>query len=868
MRRLSYAILICLCGPPASLAEEPPAKISAEQEKFFETKIRPVLVQSCYECHSAKKQQFGLRVDSRKFLVDGGDGGSALTPGKLEESRLWQVLQHDPDDTQMPPDSKLPDDVLANIKAWIEMGAPWPASEIPAEAADDVHSNWRDHWAYQPIQRPAVPTPENDAWSLTEIDRFIAAKLAAAGLAPSPPADKESQLRRLKYDLLGLPAEYEEVQRFVNNNSPTAYDELVDEYLASPQFGERWARHWLDVSRYADTKGYVFREDRNYPDAWRYREWVIGALNKDLPYNEFVIKQIAADLVSDDPADLHAMGFLTLGRRFLNNRHDIIDDRIDVVTRGLMGLTVTCARCHDHKFDPIPAADYYSLYGVFNSCDEPKNEPSTLRLVDKEKPADPVIFLRGKPGNNGPKVPRQFLQVVHREERQPFQKGSGRLEMAQAIVAADNPLTARVWANRVWGHLIGNGLVRTPSDFGVRADSPTHPELLDYLAGTLIDNGWSTKQLIRAIVKSQAYRQQSDATLEIIANDPENELLTHMNRRRRDFEGLRDAVLAASGELDPTVGGQSVKITEQPFPKRRTVYAFVDRQNLPGLFRAFDFAGPDTHSPKRYETDVPQQALFLMNSPFVLEQATQLVESIALDDPAEKVRRIYQQVLARQPTDSEIELAVRYVTGAVADDDPVQPNPWSYGYGDLDPEAGKLKAFTPLPHFTGKAWQGGAKLPDDTLSWTMLNPKGGHPGKNLQQVTVRRWTAPADGRISVRGKLKHSKKEGDGVRGRILVAGVQQGEAWHVHNAEQKTPLKDIPVKAGETVEFVTDLWETLSHDGFEWPVTITLQPMTDDSTVKYSAETQFAGPPPSPLTAWAQFAQILLLSNEFQFVD
>ncbi len=868
MRFTLFAVLICLCVPLAVCAADPQPQIAAEQEKFFETKIRPVLVQSCYECHSGKKQQFGLRVDSREFLVNGGDGGSVLTPGKLEESRMWEVLQHDPDDTQMPPEGKLPDDVLADLKVWIEMGAPWPASAAPADETHADHADWRDHWAYCPIERPAVPETGDDQWSLTDIDRFIVAKLAANNLAPSPVAEKATLLSRLKYDLLGLPAEYDEIQQFVTNESPTAYDELVDEYLASPHFGERWARHWLDVSRYADTKGYVFQEDRNYPDAWRYREWVIGAFNQDLPYDQFVIKQIAADLVSDDPADLHAMGFLTLGRRFLNNRHDIIDDRIDVVTRGLMGLTVTCARCHDHKFDPIPAADYYSLYGVFNSCDEPKNEPSTLRLVDKDKPAEPVIFLRGKPGNNGPQVPRQFLQVVLRDERQPFQKGSGRLEMAQEIASADNPLTARVWANRVWAHLIGHGLVRTPSDFGVRADPPTHPELLDYLAGSLIDNGWSTKQLIRRIVRSQVYRQRSEVGAELLTRDPDNELLTHMNRRRRDFEGLRDAVLAVSGQLDSTVGGQSVQITERPFPTRRTVYAFIDRQNLPGLFRAFDFAGPDTHAPKRYETDVPQQALFLMNSPFILEQATKLVEAVDHPDPQERVRRIFQRILARQPSVAEVDLAIQYVSGAADNKETPEPSPWSYGYGDLDPETGQLKSFTPLPHFTGGAWQGGEKLPDEKLSWTSLNPKGGHPGGDFQHVTVRRWTAPADGRISIRGKLKHPAEEGDGVRGRILVAGVQQGEAWHVHHGDEATSVKDVPVKAGETVEFVTDLWETLSHDSFEWPVSITFHAADSDRAARFDSEAQFSGPAPSPLGPWAQFAQILLLSNEFQFVD
>jgi len=867
MLRFASLALFVFCFPLYLCADEPAAEITPEQEKFFETKIRPVLARACYECHSAKKQQFSLRVDSRDFLVEGGDGGSALTPGKPEESRLWQVLLHDPDDTQMPPKGKLPDQELADIKLWIEMGAPWPKSDKPLEAAADAHADWQNHWAYQPISRPAIPDVQ-DAWALTSIDRFVLAKLQSAQVSPSPQVDKATLLRRLKFDLLGLPATFDEIQEFTANQSPTAYEELVDRYLASQQYGERWARHWLDVARYADTKGYVFQEDRNYPDAYLYREWVINAFNNDLPYDQFVIRQIAGDQASQDAGDLHAMGFLTLGRRFLNNRHDIIDDRIDVVSRGLMGLTVTCARCHDHKYDPIPSADYYSLYGVFNSCDEPKNEPSTLRLVDKEKPAEPYVFLRGKPGNHGDKVPRQFLEVVQREERKPFEKGSGRLEMAQAIASAENPLTARVWANRVWGHLIGAGLVRTPSDFGVRADPPTHPELLDHLASGLIDNGWSTKKLIRAIVLSRVYQQRSEASPEIMMQDPENTLISHMNRRRRDFESLRDSMLSAAGRLDETVGGKSVQITERPYPTRRTVYAFIDRQNLPGLFRTFDFAGPDTHAPRRYETDVPQQALFLLNSPFVMEQAAHLTEPLAEESPQEKVRQLYRRILAREPSSAEIELAVNYLAAAPTTQEPLMETYWQYGYGEVDPEAGTLNSFTPLPRFTGQAWQGGDKLPDDKLGWATLNATGGHVGNDLKHAVIRRWTATSDGTVTIHGKLKHPAKEGDGVRGRILIGGQQQAGPWEIHKGETPTPVETFPIKTGETVDFVTDLKGNNSHDSFEWKVTVVFTAAENEQKRRFDADRQFRGPAPEPLKPWAQFAQVLLLSNEFQFVD
>jgi hypothetical protein len=453
------------------------------------------------------------------------------------------------------------------------------------------------HWAFQPpvlVDPPAVQAAD---WPRTDIDRFVLASLEQHGLTPSPLADRRAQLRRLHYDLTGLPPSADELAAFAAADDQ-AYAAAVDRLLESPQFGERWGRHWLDVARYADTKGYVFQEDRNYPHAYTYRDWVIQAFNQDMPYDQFILAQLAADHL-DDPSAKPATGFLTLGRRFINNRHDIIDDRIDVMTRGLMGLTVSCARCHDHKYDPIPTADYYALYGVFASSHEPGSEAAPLLLVDADQPYDPVIFVRGSPGNRGDRVPRRFLSCLSEGEPQPFERGSGRWEMAQAIANGANPLTARVWVNRVWLRLFGEGLVTTPSDFGTRSDPPSHPELLDWLACRLVQQGWSTKWLIRQIVLSNVYRQASDYRADCAAVDPENRLLWRMNRRRLDLEALRDSLLVAAGRLDTAMGGPSVELTQEPFPVRRTVYGFVERQNLPAMFRTFDFAGPDTHSPKR-----------------------------------------------------------------------------------------------------------------------------------------------------------------------------------------------------------------------------------------------------------------------------
>ena len=522
-----------------------------------------------------------------------------------------------------------------------------------------------DHWAFQPPR--IVPTaPDPRGWAQTPLDLYCLAAWQETGLQASPPADRRALARRVYFDLIGLPPTFEQLEAFAGDTAPDAYRRLVDTLLAAPQFGERWARHWLDVSRYADTKGYVFQEDRNYPEAYRYRDWVVESLNRDRPYDEFLRCQLAADAVcADRPQDLAAMGYLTLGRRFLNNRHDIIDDRIDVVTRGMMALTVTCARCHDHKYDPIPMADYYSLYGVFASSDEPGGEPSALRLVDRAEPETAYVFLRGNPHNRGPEVPRQFLQVLAGEDRQPFQRGSGRLELAQAIASRDNPLTARVMVNRVWGHLFGSYLVETPSDFGTRSECPRLLPVLDYLAVEFMQHDWSLKWLIREMVTSAVYQQSSLDRPAAAQLDPENRTYWRMNRRRLDFEAFRDAVLQVSGQLQlEPMGGPSQEITGEHPAVRRTLYAFIERQNLPGLFRVFDMASPDTHAPKRFQTTVPQQALYLMNSPFLLDQSRAVAQRVLAatpTDPESRVRGLHRQILGREPSPAELALAQQFV---------------------------------------------------------------------------------------------------------------------------------------------------------------------------------------------------------------
>ncbi|MDB5313701.1 MAG: Planctomycete cytochrome [Gemmataceae bacterium] len=876
---------------PAKTPGGPTPAGTPEQVEFFEKKVRPVLAEQCYSCHGAKKQSAGLRLDTADGMKKGADNGPVVVPGDPARSRLVASVKR-AGDFPMPPKAALPADTVAALTEWVKMGAPFPEAAGTQAVADP-----RKHWAFQPIKDPPLPQLRDPRGEVrNEIDRFVLAKLEEKGLAAAPRADKRTLIRRAHFDLLGLPPTADEVDAFEKDDSPQAFEKLVDKLLASPHYGERWGRYWLDVARYADTKGYVFQEDRNFPYAYTYRDYVIRSFNEDKPFDRFVVDQLAADKLplGDDKRPLAAMGFLTLGRRFLNNTPDIIDDRIDVVSRGLMGLTVACARCHDHKFDPVPIKDYYSLYGVFASSVEPKEppliggaprtpeveafekelakrevnytaevakrhglavaklrsadsvaeyvravldargkpgdqiqgfvrdrdltgfvfarwraylteqlkqhspvfsplaqlrdipetdfaakapaviaglgadpavlkaladaKPKTFReaaaavgkviagatkdqpallavlgpggptdipVADAEKifnrldrdqlaavrqkidafkasspaapprahvlndtpsPVEPVVFLRGNPGNRGPAVPRQMPEVVAGAARKPFTDGSGRLELARSIVSPDNPLTARVFVNRVWIGHFGQGLVRTPSDFGVRSDPPTHPELLDWLAKRFMQDGWSVKQLHRRIMLSATYQQASSAERgarnaeqkatnsgssvphsalrDSRSDDPDNRLLAHQNRRRLDFEALRDSFLAAAGRLDPAVGGRPVDLFNVPFPARRTVYGLIDRSNFPGTFRSFDVASPDQHSPQRFLTTVPTQALFLLNSPFVAEQAKALAnrpEVVAAKSADEKLTKLYRAALGRNTTRDELALGREFV---------------------------------------------------------------------------------------------------------------------------------------------------------------------------------------------------------------
>ncbi len=741
MRSILLALLL-LSTTAFSARAQPNPEDRAAQLEFFEKKIRPILVDNCYECHGGAKIKGGVRLD-RKAAVFKATDEPLIVPGHPEKSLLVRAIRHEIEHKMPPPPkAKLSVQATADIATWIKLGAAWPDDKTKS-----VETDPRKHWAFQPVQKPAIPMVNGQRkpageWANNPIDAFILAKLDEKQVTPNPVADPRTLLRRVQYDLVGLPPTYQEMEAFAaawdraSAKRQALWDDVVDKLLASPQHGERWARHWLDLARYSDTKGYVFLEERRYPYAYAYRDWVVKALNDDLPYDQFLIQQIAADrLVAKGQAPVSsqaAMGFLTLGRRFLNNIHDVTDDRIDTLTRGMLGLTVACARCHDHKYDPISTKEYYGFYGVFMSSLEPKElpllgEPTVTKeyvtfqeelqrlekavnsyqakfkkeldeknrkhrdelkslekkveafqanssaapprgmvMIDRPNPGDSRVLIRGAPGNLGPVAPRQFLAILSPDKPKPFTDGSGRLDLARAIVDKNNPLTARVFVNRIWMHYFGTGLVTTPSNFGLRAEPPSHPELLDYLAWRFMEDGWSIRKLHRLIVTSRTYQISSAENAKAREVDADNRWYARANRRRLDFEALRDSLLMAAGNLDLKMGGASVDITKAPWSKRRTLYGFIDRQNLPGIFRTFDFASPDASTPVRYQTTVPQQALFLLNHPFVQEETRVLLNRPELNvkDQADRIQGLYRTVYGRSADAEEVRIGQQFLASA------------------------------------------------------------------------------------------------------------------------------------------------------------------------------------------------------------
>jgi len=670
--------MLVLIVPFTSLAT---AADDAAGLDLFESKIRPALIEHCYECHSAKadKLKGGLRLDSRDGILRGGDSGAAIKPGDVDGSRLIEAIRYEIEDGEMPPDGKLSAGVIADFENWVTLGAPWPkekesAANQPAKTAEKTDWNKaRQFWAFQKPHQHEAPSVKNKSWSAQPLDPFVLAKIEAAGLAPSEPTDQRTLIRRVTLDLIGLPPTPEEVTKFLADKSPQAYASMVDRLLASPRHGERWARLWLDVARYGEGNAHTGGGGKAYPNAYRYRDWVIRALNEDLPYDRFVKLQLAADVMPKvDRQDFAALGLLGLGPQYYNNKRldvmaDEWEDRVDTVARGLLGLTVACARCHDHKYDPIKTDDYYALAGVFAGTSITQqnlgDKGVVAHAVKEGKPTDLTVFLRGNVNHKGPVVKRRFLTVLSASEPVPFTKGSGRLELAEAIADETNPLTARVIVNRVWSLYFGRGLVDTPSNFGAQGSRPSHPKLLDDLAVRFAAAGWSLKKLHREIVLSSTYRQSSRASQDKRQKDAANRWLSRMPRRRLGVESWRDSILAVSGQLDLKVGGPSVNLKKAD-NRRRTIYAQISRSDLDRTLQIFDFPDPNVHSARRALTTTALQKLFVMNSPFMAKQAEMLAARLTKSDGnhAAQVRTAYALLFARQPSEEELKLAVDFLT--------------------------------------------------------------------------------------------------------------------------------------------------------------------------------------------------------------
>jgi len=666
----------------------------------FDRQVAPLLAARCAACHSGDDAKGDLDLTRKAAVV-----GKAVVPGKLADSPLWQRVESG----EMPPKGALPPAEKALLKEWIAGGAKWGTDPIDPFAVTTSTRAGRDWWSLQPVRRPAVPAiPGREPFARNDLDRFILAKLPP-GWEPAPPADKRTLIRRVHYDLLGLPPSYEDVEAFAADADPLAYEKLVEKLLASPHYGERWARYWLDAARYAETCGY--ERDQTKPDVWKYRDWVIRAFNADLPFDRFVLEQLASDELPDASADtVAATGFIRLGtwndepNDPTEYKYDRLEDMVGATSTAFLGLTVRCARCHDHKFDPIRQTDYYRMAAAFwAGFIEPGPRehlggpdakalgfPAVFGWTDRGRTVPPLKLLKkGDPLRPGPVVEPGHQSAVPALDR-PFapppdgaKTTTRRLQLARWIADPANPLAARVWVNRVWQHHFGHALARTPDNLGFTGDKPTHPELLDWLAAEFRANGGRTKPLHRLILHSATYRQSSvhPRAEEYDRTDAGNRLWWRAERRRLDAEGLRDSLLSAGGNLKlDRVGGPSFapdippdaleglsmkgaawKASPPSEQGRRTVYVFVKRGLLPPLLTTFDL--PDTTLPscRRDVTIVPTQALALLNNPFVHTQSAALARRVGAGPKGDQVTRAWRLALGRDPRDADRTAALAHL---------------------------------------------------------------------------------------------------------------------------------------------------------------------------------------------------------------
>jgi hypothetical protein len=759
----SIALIAVLSMCPTICRADP----SDQAIAFFENRIRPVLVEHCYQCHSEDAEDIGgsLRLDSAAAMHAGGDSGPAIEPGDAEASVLIAAIRYE--SSEMPPSGRLPDDVIRDFETWINTGAVDPRTDdIPVsitKATIDLNAG-RQFWSFRPLADVSVPD-QVPGLSHNAIDRFINARLADQSIVPNTLADADVRLRRLAFDLTGLPPPLELQQRWQDDPSPSNWERIVDQMLASPAYAEHWARHWMDVARYADSNGSDF--NATFHEAWRYRDYLIRSFAADQPFDQMIRQQVAGDLLPADDDDQRydnvvATTFLMLGTKMLSERDkvklelDVVDEQIDTIGRAFMGLTLGCARCHDHKFDPVPMQDYYALAGIFKSTVTLKGESqkyvSTWNRVElptadshrqavaeheqkeaaitkqlkaaekhlKESPEDadakssvttlkqelkqlqenapeplPVamavsdrssdqisdspLYIRGESGRPGEIVPRGFLQVCgDGDARIESTASSGRLHLADWLTDPNHPLVGRVFVNRIWMHLMGEGIVRTVDNFGQRGDFPSHPDLLDHLAGQFIRDGWHTKPLIREIVTSAAYQRSSDYSADAAMADPENRLLWRMPRRRLPAEAIRDAMLMAAGTLDRhdaiepmkhygvLVSKNNNEGATAPFDgidvPKRSLYLPIVRGHLSPVMTALDMADPDLLTGQRRTTNVPGQALALANSPEVDRWAKQTAERLLAESKTfdERLNVAYRRCYGRLPRQADRDIAADF----------------------------------------------------------------------------------------------------------------------------------------------------------------------------------------------------------------
>lgn len=705
VRHLTAFLLLTTIA--AAFAAEPTTDklpAAAARPVDFTSDIRPIFEKFCLSCHGTDKQLSGFRLDREGDALRGGDSGKAFEPGKSAESLLVKYIAGLDPDILMPPEGEqLTREQIALVRGWIDQGAQWGAETAGTGAKPSRH------WSFQPVQRPAPPTVKKEGWVRNYIDRFILARLESEQTAPSPEADRRTQIRRLSLDLLGLPPTPEQVETFVGDVRPNAYELLVEELLESPHFGERWGRHWLDLARYADSDGY--EKDAPRPYAWRYRHWVIDAINRDLPFNQFTVEQLAGDLLPDATLDQKiATGF---HRNTLTNKEGGVDpeefrvaavvDRVNTTGAVWLGLTLGCAQCHSHKYDPITLREYYGLFAFFNQGQEADLAaplPTDARaispvILEIEPRRTTHVMIRGDFLRTGDEVSPHTPEILP-----PLGVAAGqtpsRLDLARWLVHPQNPLTPRVVMNRVWKHLLGQALVPSVEDFGSRGDLPSHPELLDWLAAEftlptlemlpppragavpVFRGPWSLKRMIKIITCSATYRQSSSPRLELQDRDPKNTWLARQNRFRVEGEVVRDLALAASGLLKSSIGGPSVRPKQPPGVSeltyagsarwiesagsdryRRGMYTWFQRTSPFPMLTTFDAPDSNVTCTRRERSNTPLQSLTLLNDPVFVECAQALGRRVFLDqptDPGLRWSRLFALGLSRPPASDEKQL--------------------------------------------------------------------------------------------------------------------------------------------------------------------------------------------------------------------